>query len=46
MLNACKTVEDAIPVVRFTRPSHTPGIEIVHYPNLTRGWRGVSEGYR
>jgi AraC-like DNA-binding protein len=33
-------------VVRFTRPSHAPGLELVHYPNLTRGWRGIPEAYR
>jgi AraC-like DNA-binding protein len=34
------------PVVRFVRPARAPGLELVHYPNLTRGWRGIPEGYR
>lgn len=33
------------PVVRFVRPPHAPGLELVHYPNLTRGWRGIPETY-
>jgi AraC-like DNA-binding protein len=33
------------PVVRFARPAHAPGLELVHYPNLTRGWRGIPEAY-
>jgi len=28
------------PVVRFARPPHAAGLELVHYPDLTRGWRG------
>jgi AraC-like DNA-binding protein len=39
-------VDGDLPVVRFTRPAHAPGLELVHYPNLTRGWRGIPEGYR
>jgi AraC-like DNA-binding protein len=33
------------PVVRFSRPPHAAGLELVHYPNLTRGWRGIPETY-
>lgn len=33
------------PVVRFVRPPHAEGLELVHYPNLTRGWRGIPEAY-
>ena len=33
------------PVVRFLRPPHAAGLELVHYPNLTRGWRGIPEAY-
>src|SRR5579859_995121 len=32
-------------VVRFARSSSAPGLEIVHYPDLTRGWRGIPEAY-
>src|ERR1700730_17000178 len=32
-------------VVRFTRHASTPGLELVCYPNLTRGWRGIPEAY-
>jgi AraC-like protein len=33
------------PVVRFVRPLRAPGLELVHYPGLTRGWRGIPEAY-
>jgi len=33
------------PLVRFARPSNTPGLELVHYPNLTCGWRGIPDSY-
>ena len=33
------------PVVRFVRPLHAPGLELAHYPSLTRGWRGIPEAY-
>jgi AraC-like DNA-binding protein len=33
------------PVVRFARPVQTPGLELVHYPRLERGWRGIPEAY-
>jgi hypothetical protein len=33
------------PLVRFARPPHAFGLELVHYPNLTRGWRGIPEAY-
>jgi AraC-like DNA-binding protein len=39
-------VDGETPVVRFTRPADAPGLELVHYPHLTRGWRGIPEGYR
>jgi AraC-like DNA-binding protein len=32
-------------VVHFVRPVSTPGLELVHYPRLTRGWSGVPEAY-
>jgi AraC-like DNA-binding protein len=32
-------------VVRFVRPSYAPGLELVHYPHLTRGWQGIPEAY-
>jgi AraC-like DNA-binding protein len=31
--------------VRFARPLQLPGLELVHYPSLTRGWRGIPEAY-
>ncbi len=33
------------PIVRFTRPSHAPGLELARYPSLTRGWQGIPDGY-
>lgn len=30
---------------RFARPPHAPGLELVHYPSLTRGWREIPEVY-
>lgn len=32
-------------IVRFARPSFAPGLELVHYPSLTRGWQGIPDGY-
>jgi len=33
------------PSVHFTRHAELPGLELVRYPNLTRGWRGIPEAY-
>src|SRR5215470_7993054 len=40
------SARDDSPLVRFARPSHAPGLELVQYPSLTRGWRGIPEAYR
>jgi AraC-like DNA-binding protein len=32
-------------IVRFLRPSHAPGLELVHYPHLTRALQGIPEAY-
>lgn len=32
-------------VVHFARSPSTPGLEIVHYPDLRCGWRGIPEAY-
>lgn len=32
-------------VVHFDRSASTPGLEIVHYPDLRCGWRGIPEAY-
>jgi AraC-like DNA-binding protein len=29
--------------VRFVRPAHSPGLELVHYSNMTRGRQGIPE---
>jgi AraC-like DNA-binding protein len=34
------------PPVWFARPAHARGLELVRYPNLARGWRGIPEAYR
>jgi AraC-like DNA-binding protein len=46
MVNHDKTEGGGVPVVRFVRPSHSPGLELAHYPDLTRGWRSVPEAYQ
>ena len=33
------------PVVSFLRRPELPGLELVRYPSLTRGWRGIPEAY-
>src|SRR5690242_6094330 len=45
MVNIGPSLGREPPVVRFARPSHTPGLELVHYPDLTQGWRGIPEAY-
>ena len=45
MPNFNPSTDDDSPVVRFSRPPHVPGLELVHYPNLTRAWRGIPEAY-
>ena len=43
--SCASTTDHDSPVVRFARPSHARGLELVHYPNLGRGWRGIPETY-
>ena len=45
MATVASPVADGEPVVRFARPPHAAGLELVRYPNLTRGWRGIPEAY-
>lgn len=45
MATRAPSTRDDTPVVRFARPPHARGLELVHYPNLTRGWRGIPEAY-
>jgi len=39
------TTDDASSLVRFTRPAQMPGLELVCYPKLSRGWQGIPEAY-
>jgi AraC-like DNA-binding protein len=32
-------------IVRIVRSAHIPGLEITHYPCLSRGWRFIPEAY-
>jgi AraC-like DNA-binding protein len=42
----CDPIPDReAPLVRLTRPPHTPGLELAQYPSLTHGWRSVPESY-
>lgn len=46
MVNYDRLEGGGVPVVRFMRPSHSPGLELAHYPVLTRGWRSVPDAYQ
>jgi AraC-like DNA-binding protein len=37
--------DDDAPLVHRARVLHAPGLELVHYPCLTHGWRSVPETY-
>jgi AraC-like DNA-binding protein len=45
-MNAMARVDQTdAPLVHFARPKSMPGLELVHYPCLTRSWRGIPETY-
>src|SRR5215467_9689883 len=37
------TAATASDLVRVVRPVHAPGLELIHYPSLTRGRQGIPE---
>jgi AraC-like DNA-binding protein len=40
-----QSADGGAPLVYFTRKPDLPGLELVRYPQLSRGWRGIPDAY-